>query len=155
MEVEEKDVTPEKLARKKFPRKLAQDPYVENFDSGTSKCIFDIKHPFMSDIDDLYALSGLAQEFVEFVEDGMNMTRRDCGVFVVVFADYFMHGKEITKDNIDIEVHRTRYGSLLWDYGRKNKRLMQLAGLKKLLADGSGGGRGNMRKSRGLHINAF
>ncbi|XP_059306287.1 uncharacterized protein LOC132057687 [Lycium ferocissimum] len=76
VEVEEKDVTPEKLARKKFPGKLAQDPYVGDFDSGTSKCIFDIKHPFMSDIDEFNPLSILAQEFVEFVEDGMNMTRR-------------------------------------------------------------------------------
>ncbi|XP_059292651.1 uncharacterized protein LOC132046123 isoform X2 [Lycium ferocissimum] len=76
MEVEEKDVTPEKLAQKKFPGKLAPDPYVGDFDSGTSKCIFDIKHPFMSDIDEFYPLSDLAQEFVEFVEDGMNMTRR-------------------------------------------------------------------------------
>ncbi|MCE5166555.1 hypothetical protein HAX54_021727, partial [Datura stramonium] len=48
-----------------------------DFDSSASntasKCIFDIKHPFLIDISDFDPLLPLAQEFWEFVEDGLNM----------------------------------------------------------------------------------
>ncbi|XP_060213181.1 uncharacterized protein LOC132640570 [Lycium barbarum] len=83
---------------------------------------------------------------INLVNNLPQQIKSDCGVFVAVFVNYFVHRKEIKKDNIDIEIHHTRYGSLLWDYGRKEQKAV---GLKKLLADGLGGRRGNVRKSRG------
>ncbi|KAJ8556259.1 hypothetical protein K7X08_023017 [Anisodus acutangulus] len=75
MEVEEKDVTPEKLGRE-ISNKINPISICGRFDSRTSKPIFYIKHSFMSDIDKYYPLSPLAQEFIKFIEDGLNMTRR-------------------------------------------------------------------------------
>ncbi|KAJ8535477.1 hypothetical protein K7X08_023197 [Anisodus acutangulus] len=46
-----------------------------DFDSGTSKPIFDIKYPFMSDIDKFDPLSPSVQKFAKFIEDGLNMSR--------------------------------------------------------------------------------
>ncbi|XP_070015944.1 uncharacterized protein [Nicotiana sylvestris] len=52
----------------------------------------------------------------------------DCGAFVAGFAECFILGKEIRKDNFDIETLCTRWGSLLWDYGRKKQQFGAISG---------------------------
>ncbi|XP_019265290.1 PREDICTED: uncharacterized protein LOC109242867 [Nicotiana attenuata] len=47
----------------------------------------------------------------------------DCGVYVVAFAKYASIGDLVvsTDDLSDIDQHRRRYGTLLWDYPRKKQ----------------------------------
>ncbi|XP_060211207.1 uncharacterized protein LOC132638280 isoform X2 [Lycium barbarum] len=77
------DMTPEKLARKKFPPKCVSSPFVIDFGSdisGTSKsapkCIFEEKYPFVNNIDKLDPYSPEGRAFAEFVDDGMISTQR-------------------------------------------------------------------------------
>ncbi|XP_060215735.1 uncharacterized protein LOC132642679 [Lycium barbarum] len=69
---------------------------------------------------------------INLVDNLPQQINSDCGVFVAVFTDYFVHGKEIEKDNIDIEIHHTKYGSLLWDYGRKKQKADATSGTKEV-----------------------
>ncbi|XP_019225591.1 PREDICTED: uncharacterized protein LOC109207165 [Nicotiana attenuata] len=50
---------------------------------------------------------------INLVNNVPQQIKCDCGAFVAGFAGYFILGKEIPKDNFDIETLRTRWGSLL------------------------------------------
>lgn len=41
---------------------------------------------------------------------------RDCGIYLVVFAEYLSDGNGIPASTIDSELMRHRYAALLWDY---------------------------------------
>ena len=45
----------------------------------------------------------------------------DCGVFVVAFAEYLLHGLEIP-DDINIDHMRSRYAVSLYIYGMMKQR---------------------------------
>ncbi|KAF3685216.1 hypothetical protein T459_23380 [Capsicum annuum] len=42
---------------------------------------------------------------------------RDCGVFVVGYAEYLSEGMDIPSVGFETEYHRMRYMALLWNYG--------------------------------------
>ncbi|KAM3363677.1 hypothetical protein P3S68_018531 [Capsicum galapagoense] len=64
----------------------------------------------------------VANSFDIRIVDGLpTQANTDCGVFVVVFAEYLLDGLEISNNLDDIDAIRIRYGVLLWDYG-KNKQ---------------------------------
>ena len=45
----------------------------------------------------------------------------DCGVYVVAFAEYLLHGLEIL-DDINIDQMRSRYAMSLYTYGMMKQR---------------------------------
>ncbi|KAJ8529521.1 hypothetical protein K7X08_036356 [Anisodus acutangulus] len=47
---------------------------------------------------------------------------KDYGIFAVVFAEYLIEGRKISKVVNDIDAIHSRYGALLWDYGKKKQR---------------------------------
>lgn len=71
------DNTPDHLvSRKCYVEEFFKSLFVTKFNSrvsnSVSKCIFDVKHLFMTNIDDFNSFSTKAEEFIVFVEDGMN-----------------------------------------------------------------------------------
>ncbi|KAM6569126.1 hypothetical protein CsatB_017111 [Cannabis sativa] len=44
--------------------------------------------------------------------------KNDCGAYVVPFAEFFIHGKDVPAD-FDIEVYRTWLAALFFSYGRR------------------------------------
>ncbi|KAM3337055.1 hypothetical protein P3S68_032755 [Capsicum galapagoense] len=64
----------------------------------------------------------VANSFDIRIVDGLpTQANTDCGVFVAAFAEYFLDGLEISNHLDDIDAIRTRYGVLLWDYGKKKE----------------------------------
>ncbi|PHU09641.1 hypothetical protein BC332_21501 [Capsicum chinense] len=55
---------------------------------------------------------------IKMVDKLPQQNQCDCGVFVCVFAEYGIHGRDIPKE-INIGHVRMRYGALLWDYGKR------------------------------------
>ncbi|PHU25324.1 hypothetical protein BC332_03656 [Capsicum chinense] len=48
--------------------------------------------------------------------------QRDCGVFIIAYAKYLIHEKDIRHGYFDAEAFRTHYAALLWQHGtQKNK----------------------------------
>ncbi|PHT36450.1 hypothetical protein CQW23_24150 [Capsicum baccatum] len=50
-------------------------------------------------------------------EDLSKAITLDCGLFVATYAEYLSDRHQIPSSDFDQEMHRTRYASLLWDYG--------------------------------------
>lgn len=42
---------------------------------------------------------------------------RDCGVYMVTYAECLSYGHKILANEFDPNALRTRYAALLWDYG--------------------------------------
>ncbi|KAJ8567124.1 hypothetical protein K7X08_019332 [Anisodus acutangulus] len=40
----------------------------------------------------------------------------DCGMYVAAFSEYLSLGEGISDEEFNVELLRTRYGTLLWDY---------------------------------------
>ena len=45
-----------------------------------------------------------------------DMPCRDCGIFVVVYAEYLSDGLQVPSCEIIVDTLRLRYASLLWNY---------------------------------------
>ncbi|PHT48545.1 hypothetical protein CQW23_12753 [Capsicum baccatum] len=50
-------------------------------------------------------------------EGGADECLKDCGLFVAAYAEFLSDGNQISSPEFDPQMHRTRYASLLWDYG--------------------------------------
>ncbi|PHT35618.1 hypothetical protein CQW23_23318 [Capsicum baccatum] len=50
----------------------------------------------------------------------------DCGVFMVMYGECLSYGHKVIPTEFDPNALRTRYASLLWDYGIQKKKQMQL-----------------------------
>ncbi|XP_059277537.1 uncharacterized protein LOC132031571 [Lycium ferocissimum] len=46
---------------------------------------------------------------------------KDCGVYVVAYAEYLSWGAGIPIEDFDVNLLRTRYGALLWNYGMRKQ----------------------------------
>ncbi|PHT86737.1 hypothetical protein T459_08843 [Capsicum annuum] len=57
---------------------------------------------------DVHIVDGIVQQ-----SSGM----LDCGLFVVAYAEFLSDGHQIPSSKFDLKKYRTRYASLLWDYG--------------------------------------
>ncbi|KAG5597293.1 hypothetical protein H5410_038525 [Solanum commersonii] len=44
---------------------------------------------------------------------------RDCGIYLLAFAEYLSEGEGIPVQYLDSKLHRIRYGALLWEYTSK------------------------------------
>ncbi|KAF3660183.1 L-ascorbate peroxidase T, chloroplastic [Capsicum annuum] len=47
----------------------------------------------------------------------------DCGVFIVAYAEYLSHKKDIPPEYFNAEVFRTRYDTLLWQHGTQKYKI--------------------------------
>lgn len=45
--------------------------------------------------------------------------RRDCGIFMLAYAEYLSYGKGNPECMFDVEFLRSRYATLLWNYGQQ------------------------------------
>ena len=45
---------------------------------------------------------------------------RDCGIYLLAFAEYLSEGEGIPVKYLDSKLHRIRYGALLWEYAMTN-----------------------------------
>uniref|UniRef100_M1C4R9 Ulp1 protease family, C-terminal catalytic domain containing protein n=1 Tax=Solanum tuberosum TaxID=4113 RepID=M1C4R9_SOLTU len=43
----------------------------------------------------------------------------DCGLYSAAYAEYLTDGQSIPLTNFDVNLHRSRYGALLWNYGNQ------------------------------------
>lgn len=82
MTKKKENTTPEELIRKKLSGKYDRFSFVLNFDFATSskygsapKSVFEVKHPFVNNIDEFYPYSPEGIAFSEFVDDGMNSSQ--------------------------------------------------------------------------------
>ncbi|PHU22434.1 hypothetical protein BC332_07541 [Capsicum chinense] len=57
---------------------------------------------------DVHIVDGIVQQ---------SSSTLDCGLFVVAYADFLSDRHQIPSSEFDPKKHRTRYASLLWDYG--------------------------------------
>ncbi|PHT39093.1 hypothetical protein CQW23_22666 [Capsicum baccatum] len=58
--------------------------------------------------------------FVVHIVDGIvqqSSGSLDCGLFVAAYAEFLSARHQIPSSKFDLKKHRTRYASLLWDYG--------------------------------------
>ncbi|XP_049354503.1 uncharacterized protein LOC125819027 [Solanum verrucosum] len=44
---------------------------------------------------------------------------RDCGLYSAAYAEYLTDGQSLPLANFDVNLHRSRYGALLWNYGNQ------------------------------------
>ncbi|KAK4718099.1 hypothetical protein R3W88_016437 [Solanum pinnatisectum] len=50
------------------------------------------------------------------------MTRcKDCGVFVVAFAEFVSNGQHILNQQVKVDILRKRFGAILWEYARRKQ----------------------------------
>ncbi|KAM3205336.1 hypothetical protein P3L10_028746 [Capsicum annuum] len=116
-------------------------------DKGPSrKHIFSIKHPFIISITEPFLDIKLLSSFNKFVDKPLRLNSkmflgkrkdvatikedseiveyilgyvmRDCGVFAAAFAEYMIEGIQIPVSLDDIDSIQSRYGALLWQYGK-------------------------------------
>ncbi|WMV14480.1 hypothetical protein MTR67_007865, partial [Solanum verrucosum] len=46
---------------------------------------------------------------------------RDCGVFVVAFAEFVSNGQHILNQQVKADILRKRFGAILWEYARRKQ----------------------------------
>ncbi|WMV47148.1 hypothetical protein MTR67_040533 [Solanum verrucosum] len=50
--------------------------------------------------------------------DWLNL-EADCGLYSAAYAEYLTDGQSLPLANFDVNLHRSRYGALLWNYGNQ------------------------------------
>ncbi|KAF3618056.1 putative protein EIN4-like [Capsicum annuum] len=68
---------------------------------------------------DAYKEKTYQHAFVVHIVDGIvqQSSGSDCGLFVAAYAEFLSARHQIPSSKFDPKKHRTRYASLLWDYG--------------------------------------
>ncbi|KAF3649878.1 hypothetical protein T459_03307 [Capsicum annuum] len=139
------DDTPVVPRRIRKPSAISESPYVSKFDSGCNnvqdkrKDVAVIKddseiveyilgYVMRIDINLLCSIDfwdkrsdGIttADSFYIRMVDGLPTQKNtDCGIFVAAFAEYMIEGVQIPASLDDIDNLRSRYGVLLWQYGK-------------------------------------
>uniref|UniRef100_A0A3Q7JLL1 Ubiquitin-like protease family profile domain-containing protein n=1 Tax=Solanum lycopersicum TaxID=4081 RepID=A0A3Q7JLL1_SOLLC len=46
---------------------------------------------------------------------------KDCGVFVIAFAEFVNNGQHILNQQVKADILRKRFGAILWEYARRNQ----------------------------------
>ncbi|KAF3668559.1 hypothetical protein FXO37_09478 [Capsicum annuum] len=123
------DETPAIPLRLRKPATVGESSFLSKFYSGCgkfegqsfsrienaqpSKRVLYIKHPFVKSITEQTDDMKVTLQFNRFVARSLSVKQMDCGVFVVVFAEYLFDGLEIYNNLDDIDAIRIRYDVLL------------------------------------------
>ncbi|KAM3283198.1 hypothetical protein P3S67_026843 [Capsicum chacoense] len=86
--------------------------FLSSTDFYRKKQDLNVNQPHYSDKSPLQPLD------IQFVDGLPIQYAADCGIYLVSFAEYFIHNIQIPRDDFNVCQHRHRLACLLWKYGR-------------------------------------